>query len=139
MESLKGFYVSLKDKPYKLVIHKSVSYSKDVYEVYNLRNKIDALRRAVEVLYNREEEYLDKFEKLDRKEYMKNSGRKRRFISKEKKGLYPKSPHLTEDHSFEQNGYWIATNFGQGGIMRSLRRACKAGDLEFGHVMEIDM
>ena len=139
MSKIKGIYVDLNVSRCKLAIHRVWSYRKESYEVHRFNHKIEVLRKVIKILADSEIDYLSKFEEFDEEEFTSTPGRKRRFISREKSGLYPRSPHLADKHSFEQNGFWIATNFGQGGIMRSLRRICKSADLRFGHVMEIDI
>lgn len=81
--------------------------------------------------------FLCSFEALDVKTFKKDLRRKKRYISKNKNELYRDSPHLTDTHSYQKNGYWIGTNIGRNEIIRILRSACKSCAVEFSFASRI--
>jgi len=59
-------------------------------------------------------------------------GRNRRYISVDRRELYPNSPHLIEKHSFQlSDGYWVGTNYSQAQIRQILQMACDVENIKW--------
>jgi hypothetical protein len=60
-------------------------------------------------------------------------GKKRRFVAKEKKELYPDRPDLCEESSYQlKNGYWIGLNYSHKSIKQTIRLTVEVAGLRYG-------
>lgn len=134
-----GLHISLKSRPRKLVFERRAQYHERIYHVYEVRDMIDVLRKVIDMLMEEVPGFLLRLEEVDRKCYQTNAKRRRRYISRDRDELYPRSPHLTQKHSYQKDGFWIGTNFGQSGITDFIREACEASDISFGYVSKLKL
>src|SRR5687768_14025795 len=134
MGTIAALHIRLKPYPPKLVVERKLNHREKVFHVFDFRDMIDVLRKTVDILADEVPDFLPRFEEVDRRHYSLNSHRRRHYISTDREDLYRWSPHLAAKHSYEKNGFWIATNFGQPSITDFVREACEAANIGFGHI-----
>ncbi len=94
---------------------------------YTERSAIDTLMRVFEVLSSRDQTFLERYAALPK------HGRKRRYLSRDKYGLYPNRRDLCDEHSVNKfGGWWIGTNYNRSTIRHAIEIACQVANLRFG-------
>lgn len=92
---------------------------------------IDAYLLLVRLLAKRDVEFLPALAKV--------TTRNRRVISREKTGLYLKSPHLAEHHAHKlMDGWWIDGNLSQEQVETRIKLACDVARVKFGTDLVLD-
>lgn len=129
--------MSMSKSPINLVIKRKLGGSKTLYEVAEFKVAIHLFKEVIETLHSEFPTFLCSFEALDAKTFKEDLRRKKRYISKNKNDLYRDSPHLTDTHSYQKNGYWIGTNIGRKEIIGVLLLACRSCAVEFSFANRI--
>lgn len=99
---------------------------------YHERNAIKVLIKVFEVLYNRDDTFLESYAALPK------HGRKRRYLSRNKMELYPDRKDLCELYSENHfGGWWVGTNYSRSTIWHAIELACEVAGLRFGHGLRL--
>ncbi len=137
-KSILGIYLRVYGYNPKYVIKSKIGPFHNCYDVFRPWEKIDIVKELIQKLDNEINEFLLKFEATDKKHYETSSHRVRRYISKERKSLYPTKDHVfTEMYSYSFKEYWIGTNIGASEITQYVREMCEACKIEFGYISKI--
>lgn len=103
---------------------KDVSYS--IYEIYRETKQYEIIERAIEVLMEDDDLFLEKFSEFD-KEYTSNEPRrKNRHISKNRE-------HLPTGEKIQKGEYWFPANFPSGRKKKLIQYMCEFADVNFQH------
>jgi hypothetical protein len=98
------------------------------------RNACHVLVSVIEELAARDPSFTEGLVSLPR------HGRTRRYIARERSGLYPGRPDLAQEHSHQlRSGYWLGTNISRKQVERIVTTACEVAGLRFGHDLKINL
>jgi hypothetical protein len=135
-----GIYLRAHGYNPKYIIKRKTGPSQDRYDVYRPWDKIDIVRDLIQLLEKEIKDFLPKYSAVDEKYYKSSSHRVRRYISKERKELYPtQDEKFMKTYSYSIKGYWVGTNIGAREITQYVREMCEACEIEFGTISEIKL
>jgi hypothetical protein len=119
-------YVGLIRPPLRFAIHRRVSPSHEVFELYKPKTLHEFVSQLLTVLSFTRADFMRRVAQLDDEEFQQSRHRTRRYIAEHRDVLYIDSKHLTEAHSEQVLGYWIATNIGRKEVGKIVGLACHA-------------
>lgn len=119
-------YIGLIRSPRRFVIHRKISADCEIFEVYKPRSLHEFVSKMLTALSSTQPDFMGKIAQLDDKLFQKSKHRTRHYIAKNQNDLYPESPKLTEKHSEQVLGYWVATNFSRKEVDTLATLACQA-------------
>ncbi|MFN5514800.1 MAG: hypothetical protein ACK5CA_08635 [Cyanobacteriota bacterium] len=100
---------------------------------YQAGSARDVMVQVFRLLAHEDPKFLDQFA-------AQKHGKKRRYIAKEKKDLYPNKPDLVEKESIEFfPGWWIGTNYNRETIQKILDLAMEVLDPELQSTLEVSV
>ena len=123
-------YVGLIRPPRRFAIHRKVSADRELFEVYKPRTLHEFVSQLLTVLSSTSPEFMSKIAQLDDKQFQESKHKSRRYIAEHRDVLYINSPHLTEKHSEQILGYWVATNIGRKEVGVITGLACQAAGVK---------
>lgn len=119
-------YVGLIRPPRRFAIHRKVSADRELFELYKPRTLHDFVSQLLTVLSSIRPDFMSKVAELDDKLFQESKHKSRRYVAEHRDVLYIGSPHLTEKHSEQVLGYWVATNIGRKEVGTIIGLACQA-------------
>lgn len=94
---------------------------------YPAPNAIETLREVYNLFIARDPTFGDRFAGLPR------HGRTRRYLSRERKNLYPNRPDLVREYSTKlDSGWWMGTNYSKQSISKIISMACEVAGVLYG-------
>lgn len=133
-----GAYFGLIRRPYRFVIHETVSSGVDLYRRHIPRSLREFLLDLFTELSAERAEFMKTLAALDDERFMK-SRQQRRFVAENRKLLYSGSPHLAERYVARFDGYWVATNVGAIEVSRVSRLACQAAGISSCSITKLQL
>jgi predicted type IV restriction endonuclease len=91
----------------------------------------DVMLKLLEELARSDSGFLERFAARPK------HGRSRRYVARTREELYPDSPHLTEQHSRQVNGWWVGTNYSTAVIRSIIQMACEVAGLTYGRDLTV--
>ena len=86
-------------------------------ETYESKSAKEVMCKVFQFVIKEDADFPEKFSPLP-------YGKKRRYLARDRRELYPRSPHLAEEKSTEvAPGWWLATNFSREVIQEILNKA----------------
>jgi hypothetical protein len=79
-----------------------------------------------------------KVAELDDKRFMRTR-QQRRFVSEDRSLVYIGSPHLTEQHTVQVGGYWLATNLSSTDAYSVAKLASEAAGLSYSSISKLQL
>lgn len=102
-------------------------------QTYRARNGADLMIGVFGKLAEQDPDFLERFATLP-----KTPRQKRPYLAKNKRDLYPGSPHLIDNAHELRSGWWIDTHMGNPQKMKLIRKACEVAGIRFGTDLVID-
>jgi hypothetical protein len=94
----------------------------------------DVLLGVLEFLNQRDSTFLERLAARPK------HGRKRRYVARTPKELYPDRPDLARDHVAQlSSGWWVGTNVSRGAVKHILELACEVAQVEFGRTLIVNL
>lgn len=132
-------YVGLIRPPRRFAIHRKVSADRELFEVYKSHTLHEFVSQLLTVLSSTSPEFMSKVAQLDDKQFQESKHKSRRYIAEHRDVLYINSPHLTEKHSEQVLGYWVATNIGRKEVGVITGLACQAAGVKRGSISKVQL
>ena len=132
-------YVGLIRPPRRFAIHRRVSADRELFEVYKPRTLHEFVSQLLTVLSTTRPDFMSKVAQLDDKQFQESKHKSRRYIAEHRDVLYINSPHLTEKHSEQVLGYWIATNIGRKEVSVIIGLACQAASVKRESISKVQL
>lgn len=109
-----------------LVVRRRKDASYEVYEVFRKTHQYEIIEKAIDVLLQQNNSFVESFSHFDEKYYKNEPRRKYRYVSKDKN-------ILPEGKKIQKRGYWISVHFGIGLKMRLIKQMCEVAEVDFQH------
>ena len=102
-------------------------------EKYEARSAREAMTRLFQLLHREDNGFFDRFA-------LRKHGKKRRYLSQNKKDLYPDRPDLSEQHSVEvAPGWWLGTNYSRRNIQDIIDMALEVAGPQLRNAIKINV
>ena len=119
-------YTGLNSNPYRVAFRFLDFSGKEVIEIYKYNSFPELVSEVLPILSIERETFYTRLCEIDDKRFMNSKHKTRRYISDTRELLYIASPHLTQQHSTEVGGHWVATNIGRRETLSILTAAAVA-------------
>jgi hypothetical protein len=135
--TINGIFTNLNNRPLRVVLRRRITARWSQYEVFRPKDRISGVVIAIQSLSDEDSSFLETFLALDEVRYRSNERRTRRYIHREKSGLYCSvSSHLAR-YARPVAGVWLATNLNQTVMETVIQEACEAADIEYGRLSSL--
>ncbi|HOV90298.1 MAG TPA: hypothetical protein PKW07_06250 [Syntrophorhabdaceae bacterium] len=102
-------------------------------KTYHARSAREVMVRVFQLLEKADPGFLERFAS-------RKHGKKRRYIARDKKELYPGRPDLAEEHSIEiAPGWWLGTNYSRSNIQHILDLALEVVQPKLGSTIRVSV
>lgn len=100
---------------------------------FTARSAREVMTKVFQLLANEDNAFLDRFAS-------RKHGRKRRYIARDKRELYPDRPDLVDQHSIEfVPGWWLGTNYSRLNIHDIIKLALEVAGPKVKNYFQIDV
>ena len=134
-----GVYVGLIKPPRRFAIHRKINASHEVYELYKPKTLHEFVSQLLTVLATTRPDFMRRVAQLDDEQFQKSKHKTRRYIAEHRDVLYIDSEHLTQAHSEQVLGYWVATNIGRKEVGTIVGFACQAAGVERESISKLQL
>ncbi|MGH8442456.1 MAG: hypothetical protein ACRETF_06080 [Nevskiaceae bacterium] len=131
-------YLGLVTKPYRFVIENRLSEALTLYERHAPGTLRDFLLALFKVLSEGRPDFMRTLAKLDDRRFQKTR-QQRRFVCEDRSLVYIGSPHLTDRHTVQVDGYWLATNLSSTDAYSVAKLACEAAGLACASIGKLQL
>ena len=125
-----GVYVGLIKPPRRFVIHRKLGPGREVFDMYKPSSLHAFVSQLLTALSATRTDFMSTVAKLDDEQFQQSKHKTRRYIAEHRDVLYINSEHLTEKHSEQVLGYWVATNIGRKEVGTIIGIACQAAGVK---------
>lgn len=132
-------YVGLIRPPRRFAIHRRISFDRELFELYKPRTLHEFVSQLLTALSSTSPDFMSKVAQLDDKQFQDSKHKSRRYIAEHRDVLYINSPHLTERHSEQVLGYWVATNIGRKEVGVIVGLACQAAGVKRESISKVQL
>jgi len=100
---------------------------------FSARSARDVMSKLIQLLSEEDKGFLDRFTS-------RKHGKKRRYLARDKRDLYPGRPDLVEQHSIEVvPGWWLGTNYSRRNIQDIIELALEVAGPELRNVINANV
>lgn len=125
-----GPYVGTEPTRTRTVEHFSFLFRGKKYEAGSAR---EVMTKVFQLLGGEDSGFLERFA-------ARRHGKKRRYLSRDRKELYPGRPDLAEQHSVEiAPGWWMGTNYSRRDIQKIINLACEVAGPKFRRAVQANV
>ena len=97
------------------------------------RSAREVMTKLFQLLSQEDSGFLDRFAS-------RKHGKKRRFLARDKRDLYPGRPDLAEQHSVEVvAGWWLGTNYSRRNIQDIIELALEVAGPQFRNTIKVNV
>lgn len=123
-------FVGLIRPPRRFAIQRRIGANREVFELFKPNSLREFVSQLLIALSSTSPDFMSKLARLDDEQFQRSKHKSRRYIVEHRELLYIGSPHLTEKHSEQVLGFWIATNLGRKEVGAITGLACQAAGVK---------
>jgi len=123
-------YTPFRFLPLRFVVHRRQPSGPELFELHRFLSLKELVKGALTILNSTRSDFLARIQELDDQAFQRSPHKMRRYIADRRDLLYINSPHLTDQHSTNILGCWVATNIGRKETSRIISFACQAAGIK---------
>lgn len=135
--TITGVFTNLFNRPLRIVFRRRREARWHQYEVHRPKDRISGVATVIELLSDEDSSFLDKFLSVDEARYQSSPRRSRRYIHRERSGLYCPARSDLAGYARPIAGLWLATNLNQTVMETVIQEACEAAGVECGRLSNL--
>lgn len=125
-----ALYTPFKFRPPRFVVQRRAPTGPEVFELHRCLSLKQLITDVLRILNAAHPEFIARIQDLDDRAFQKSPHKTRRYIADRRDLLYINSPHLTDAHSINVLGCWVATNIGRKEASHLVSMACIAANVK---------